>query len=651
MAHDLAIIVPLKEEFGEVAQFLMPFADTLVDEQSGRSFYLFERASSEPEKVYRCVISFIGQMGLGGAHNLTALLRQRFHPRFIVLIGLAGSLSKDAKVGDVVVADSIDDFWAAARATPDGIDTGGKVYRPHVMLPNMIRNLQYSHPTVFDELTRCAQADARDLLGDHCVDLQNQEIMHLYSRILVGPIASGDIVIADPRSSTWLVQARDRKLLAVDMESAGVISEVHESGGKEQVLIIRGISDLCDERKTMLDQTRYGGLRKLAVRNATRLFLTLIEKGVFDPAKDSLAIATLGERTQASQKPCGDDPEKELNAVEEVLLHWLHEDQAHHGYRRGQYGLSADPHEGAIYEAPKSLDRQYAMPEVHLTGWPCFILSKHHLAPDQLELAYHGVQKLLKNGLVRALPKNQEESAWYDSTYLGPVSYRHAIRSAQILFHAGDSLNEVRQVLDLMFSSDWQAMDGGWKQYESSKSSDLYCSVYAAALIHATLSADLSILSTKQSSQAKACLASTLKFLAATWSQLRWAYESASPEQNAPQIFPEVAEVLHCHAPNLLAEIVEWLVDWVNDDIGLVKRAYFDGCYRITRSQAYTRFAYAFFVGGRRPNQWQPLYESAILFHDEGCNACDVAWLLDITRYLRNERCPPGQGRLANSAL
>jgi nucleoside phosphorylase len=66
---------------------------------------------------------------------------------------------------------------------------------------------------------------------------------------------------------------------ALDMESAGVMNAIHLHAGDQRALVIRGISDLSDARKSQLDATSSGGLRRLAMRNAIRLFVALARTG------------------------------------------------------------------------------------------------------------------------------------------------------------------------------------------------------------------------------------------------------------------------------------------------------------------------------------------------------------------------------------
>jgi DNA-binding MarR family transcriptional regulator len=78
-------------------------------------------------------------------------------------------------------------------------------------------------------------------------------------------MASGDRVVASSGFAAELLGV-DRKLLALEMEAAGVARACHAQG--RDWLVIRGISDSADGHKRQLDGTAGGGYQKLAARSA-----------------------------------------------------------------------------------------------------------------------------------------------------------------------------------------------------------------------------------------------------------------------------------------------------------------------------------------------------------------------------------------------
>ena len=88
------------------------------------------------------------------------------------------------------------------------------------------------------------------------------------------PIASSPFVIGTSDFSQWLTK-RNRKLVAVEIEAAGVVRVAHNLPRPIEVLVVRGISDFADERKQELDMMDGGALRKYAMLSASR-FLEML---------------------------------------------------------------------------------------------------------------------------------------------------------------------------------------------------------------------------------------------------------------------------------------------------------------------------------------------------------------------------------------
>jgi nucleoside phosphorylase len=106
-------------------------------------------------------------------------------------------------------------------------------------------------------------------------ELIHEHLISNIPKIHTGHIASGPIVGAADQFVQWLKKRRDRKFLALEMESAGVLNAAHKRAVNS--LIIRGISDYSDERKTKLDELGRGALRRYAMNNALALMWVLLD--------------------------------------------------------------------------------------------------------------------------------------------------------------------------------------------------------------------------------------------------------------------------------------------------------------------------------------------------------------------------------------
>ena len=299
---DLAILVPLQEEFRQLFPRIEHICKSDDDPRTNRSFFTFSLPGKSGHQ-YECVTTFVGDMGKTEAASLTRKLIDAYSPSTLVLLGIAGSLSPSVRLCDVVVADQINDYLARARAEPGKEHTvefgvGGKAYRPDVKLLNVVKSFEFKHPEAYKRLKSESQADVNRLDSRIREDLVGSGLLGKEFEYHCGPIASGDIVAASTDFCRWLL-SRDRKYRAIEMEAAGVMGEIYESAGAERVMVLRGISDCSDERKERLDRTSDGLLREIALRNAIRFLWALFDVEAFEHSPE----VRIHEKSQTPEVP------------------------------------------------------------------------------------------------------------------------------------------------------------------------------------------------------------------------------------------------------------------------------------------------------------------------------------------------------------
>lgn len=301
---DVAILFALREEFAEFRSEVESFGQTVVtafipevDNASGRSFFIFE-IKSQDGTAYRCVASFVDTMGAQDASYFTGALIDRYDPRTVVLLGIAGSLSEGVLVGDIVVADQVDDYLQDARYGEQGFSLSGRVYRPNARLANFGRYFVDQHKLVWENISRRSAADIQKSIPSGQISKIRDAVRIDGLTLHVGHLASGPIVGAAESYKSWLRQ-RDRRLLAIEMEAAGVMNAIYQRGGDQRALVIRGISDLADNRKSLLDQVKHGVLRSLATRNAASLLIAFLRSGLLERINEPPRMPNLpvGERS------------------------------------------------------------------------------------------------------------------------------------------------------------------------------------------------------------------------------------------------------------------------------------------------------------------------------------------------------------------
>jgi nucleoside phosphorylase len=272
--------VALEEEFREVFSQIQSRAKPIFNDEINQYYYLFERGIGP--KPYRCVITFMGGMGTIKAALTGDRLIQQFKPATIINIGIAASMDRDVSVGDIVIGEQVDEYLHSAKAIADPnsvsfqFKLSGDPYKSSPDYVSHARNLEYAHPRP----TRHWHSECVGRLADLVAEDKRNELLHKRlirdkPRIHVGNIASGSIVGATEMFIRWLKENRDRKYLALEMESAGVMSAAHTRSTPN--LVIRGISDYGDVRKEELDQIDDGVLRRYAMNNVITLLWTLID--------------------------------------------------------------------------------------------------------------------------------------------------------------------------------------------------------------------------------------------------------------------------------------------------------------------------------------------------------------------------------------
>jgi nucleoside phosphorylase len=193
------------------------------------------------------------QTGLGGLGAAAETERAVTHydSHIVLFVGVAGG-RKDVRRGDVVVATKIYAY------------DSGKADRTFQTRPEVGRP---SYP-----LEQLAEAEARKSdwlrwLGENRPDS--------IPRVLLGPIAAGGSVITSNDSTVEkLLQASYNDALAVEMEGHGFLEAVRRSDQHVDALVIRGISDLIQD-KSEADALNF---QEIASRHASAFAFELLAR-------------------------------------------------------------------------------------------------------------------------------------------------------------------------------------------------------------------------------------------------------------------------------------------------------------------------------------------------------------------------------------
>ncbi len=261
---DVGIVVALPEEFRYVVEFSPQLGSIPY---KGTHFYRLKLASVS------AACCLVGQMGIQSALHATIRLLEFAEVKLLVLLGVAGALGNSVEVGDVVVADEVNEFQASSKAqsTRDGYEFrySGRHWSSEFAIREAVKHFEHACPDGFQRWQAQVQEDFAGLSAPN-----RDSVCSLPSTLHIGPMASGNIVAA---SSAFVDEVRriNRKFLAIDMEAAGVTFAATERVHRVPWLVVRGISDRADENKKKLDDEK-GAWRRYCVRNALGLLQNLL---------------------------------------------------------------------------------------------------------------------------------------------------------------------------------------------------------------------------------------------------------------------------------------------------------------------------------------------------------------------------------------
>jgi nucleoside phosphorylase len=227
---DFAVIVALKKELAAVRHYFPELVQITPSSSSSRSYY---RGTIRTDRggSYRVVVTLLHSMGnLEAAHATSDLIRE-WNPRFVIVNGIAGGISREHQgFGDIVVSSSIL-YYELAKIRPNAQERRSRQFQ--------------ADPSLLDGVLNLTASTWRTLLPPRP---DGTFVSALQPKIHVGAIASGEKVIAASHAVDDL-RSLQRDLVAIEMESAGVASAAFSAVKKIGFLAIRSICDFADAGK------------------------------------------------------------------------------------------------------------------------------------------------------------------------------------------------------------------------------------------------------------------------------------------------------------------------------------------------------------------------------------------------------------------
>ena len=233
---DVGILTILADETKAVIDFLKKHPNYKEEQgKMSKRFYYKGEIPALAVKSHQVVCTRALKQGNRSIMSAYQDLSMEYRPKLIILLGIGGSIHKDADICDTVIAEEIYYYDKRAEA-PDGTNRRLVSYNIEPWLLNEINRLfnEYGDTPEFDSWEGSCKEKFK---------------------LLFGPIGTGEAVIKhrDAKEREWLAKVND-KTLALDTEASGVAQQFSEdqirNGYKpEGYLIIRGISDHADKEK------------------------------------------------------------------------------------------------------------------------------------------------------------------------------------------------------------------------------------------------------------------------------------------------------------------------------------------------------------------------------------------------------------------
>ncbi|MBI1494212.1 5'-methylthioadenosine/S-adenosylhomocysteine nucleosidase family protein [Halocynthiibacter styelae] len=262
---DVAIIVPLEEEYVEFQRVF-----TNAKEVSATPF--IEEITMDGLGL-TMVSTIQDGMGKTYAEKAVGSILEKYSPKLIVCLGIAGGLSKDLKLGDVCYSSTIVDVYDNSKVS-DGKDGFDLKFSPTFYHANssmigaidLLRRRRSCKPKYEEWRARRMSAFEKDL--GKINDIRSGGPNSMSGSIVCGAVSA---------SETYNSKLKDidRKISAIDTESGAIFERARRAG--VPAISIRGISDLADSAKSELEDDTGGRVREYAASNAAEFLKFCLE--------------------------------------------------------------------------------------------------------------------------------------------------------------------------------------------------------------------------------------------------------------------------------------------------------------------------------------------------------------------------------------
>ena len=376
----VGLIVPTGPEFGFMREVLDFGGSEVIDGQRYHHFRL-------PAAGVTGIVRVLSDMGQAPATLAADRILSRLDTSLVVLLGTAASLDPKIRLGDVVVADQIQEYLRKAGVAPGPGDSvvferAAESWRTNARLVDHVNNFGWL-PEGEPAIAAWRHAATARFPGGSGAQ-SGGPIEQREPSIHVGPVATGDLRVAARAFADWIKEA-NRKFVALEMEAAGAALAAYHNDSAD-LLVVRGISDYADELKSELDAGQGAAgvedaWRRYAVRNAIEYLVLLLSSSGF-PWREKPQAGT-----PRTTKPGSFLTGLALGVGGAYALQAQHEEDEHphaHGVGHDPHPDLPDPHPDNEHDHHNDHDAQgqESADQASATAAELFTLSEMLLAAD-----------------------------------------------------------------------------------------------------------------------------------------------------------------------------------------------------------------------------------------------------------------------------
>jgi len=203
-----------------------------IDENT---IYFEGKVSGKNQREINVIIATEDTLGMPSIGCLSTRIITNFHPKYLIILGIAAGIEGKTKIGDILIAEYCWDYGCGKL----DMEKGKEVFKPYIQqlkLDEELRQLFIKYKSE-DELLNKIRLNYNP---------EPDTILKLH----IGPFASGSAVIAND-SFVFNLKEEHKKLIGFDMESYAVFkaAEAFPSHLKPKVISIKSVSDFGNSKK------------------------------------------------------------------------------------------------------------------------------------------------------------------------------------------------------------------------------------------------------------------------------------------------------------------------------------------------------------------------------------------------------------------